>query len=526
MRAQCSSCEEFNLHDHTHTFLKIRTPIPLINDVYQFIPAPPPRLLELRALGNGPSTATPTTVQQQLDPRFVLHDRGIAAIQSPQTGTTYINAPSPAFVDSVNQFAFKLLHSIATSGYPCGIASANIYRCLMMAAAGSQGLNLDAFSRVLGFNTSEVSVYGAIKDIVQLDEYCKPNPRSTPVAAAAAAGSDIELDISSSIWYGKSFLIEPIWAGAMSTVFKATLAPQDARAMNLWVHEKTRGKIAGLVAEEEVSDVDIKLVTSLYFKAKWAVPFERSNTRVDRFRSFGSDHTDSWAGGMPCHMMHRTSEILYWEDNIAQMCVLPYKNGNTKPHHSPFLPLSAGAAGAADASPTWNAAIILPKTPGVGSVLAILSHFSASPSVLRPLLVTSHSDTTSGQSWSLKPTFLHLSLPRFTLKQSTDISEPLFNLGLRPICRPSPDFAPISRSQPAYVTNIKHDLFVEVNEEGTEVAVVTSSGVFGSAASAMRVPVAMRVDRPFLFFVFDAGTGVVLCSSVVSEVGKGEQEKG
>ncbi|EEH49956.2 uncharacterized protein PADG_06035 [Paracoccidioides brasiliensis Pb18] len=423
MHAQCSSCEEFNLHDHTHTFLKIRTPIPLINDVYQFIPAPPPRHLELGAPGHGPSTATPTTVQQQhqqhqqqhLDSRFVLHDRGIAAIQSPQTGTAYINAPSPAFVDTVNHFAFRLLYSIATAGYPCGIASANIYRCLMMAAAGSQGLNLDAFSRVLGFNTSEVSVYGAIKeDIVQLDEYCKPNPRSTPVAAAAAAataGSDIELDISSSIWYGKSFLIEPIWAGAM------------------------RGEIAGLVAEEEISDVDIKLVTSLYFKAKWAVPFERSNTRVDRFRGFGSDHTDSWAGGMPCHMMHGTSEILYWEDNIAQM---------------------------SDASPTWNAAIILPKTPGAGSVLAILAPFSASPSTLRSLLVTSHSDTAS------------------------DISEPFFNLGLRPICRPSADFAPISRSQPAYVTNIKHDLFVEVNGEGTEVAAVTSLGVFGGAASAMR----------------------------------------
>ncbi|KGY14930.1 hypothetical protein PABG_12207 [Paracoccidioides brasiliensis Pb03] len=198
---------------------------------------------------------------------------------------------------------------------------------------------------------------------------------------------------------------------------------------------------------------------------------------------------------MPCHMMHRTSEILYWEDNIAQM---------------------------SDASPTWNATIILPKTPGAGSVLAILAPFSASPSTLRSLLVTSHSDTASGQPWSLKPTFLHLSLPRFTLKQSTDISEPLFNLGLRPICRPSADFAPISRSQPAYVTNIKHDLFVEVNEEGTEVAAVTSLGVFGGAASAMRVPVAMRVDRPFLFVVFDAGTGVVLCSSVVSEVGKGE----
>ncbi|KGY14931.1 hypothetical protein PABG_12208 [Paracoccidioides brasiliensis Pb03] len=232
MHAQCSSCEEFNLHDHTHTFLKIRTPIPLINDVYQFIPAPPPRHLELGAPGHGPSTATSTTVQQQhqqhqqhqqqhLDSRFVLHDRGIAAIQSPQTGTAYINAPSPAFVDTVNHFAFRLLYSIATAGYPCGIA-------------------------VLGFNTSEVSVYGAIKDIVQLDEYCKPNPpRSTPVAAAAAAaaaaGSDIELDISSSIWYGKSFLIEPIWAGTMNTVFKATLAPQDARAMNLWVHENSRG---------------------------------------------------------------------------------------------------------------------------------------------------------------------------------------------------------------------------------------------------------------------------------------------
>jgi serpin B len=48
----------------------------------------------------------------------------------------------------------------------------------------------------------------------------------------------------------------------------------------------------------------------------------------------------------------------------------------------------------------------------------------------------------------------------------------LVNLGLCPTFKPSDDFAPISTG-PLMISRVTHDLFLEVNEEGTEMAAVT-----------------------------------------------------
>jgi serpin B len=61
-----------------------------------------------------------------------------------------------------------------------------------------------------------------------------------------------------------------------------------------------------------------------------------------------------------------------------------------------------------------------------------------------------------------------------------------------------------------FVSEVKHKTFVEVNEEGTEAAAVTSVGV---GTTAMREPPQrfnMVVDRPFFFAIRDDRTGVVL----------------
>jgi serine protease inhibitor len=68
------------------------------------------------------------------------------------------------------------------------------------------------------------------------------------------------------------------------------------------------------------------------------------------------------------------------------------------------------------------------------------------------------------------------------------------------------------------INRVTHDVFIEVNEEGTEMAATT---VVGKKKRRKVETVEMRVDRPFLFLVFDGRTGLVLCSVVVSEVEDG-----
>ncbi|KLJ13084.1 hypothetical protein EMPG_11950 [Blastomyces silverae] len=520
----CSSCEELNPHDHKHTFLKIRIPIPGAVDTFPFIPAPlslhhavpSPGIIDTANPNTNPIAST--TPQQ----RGWFHQPGlhpeVPLSRGPSLPRQLHVRPDLAplsFIDTVNQFGFRLQSQYMLTQKKCsnGVAAANIYRCLMMAAAGSEGINMNAFAEVLGFDASSDALGVTVQNIVRLDKYCKPCPTKD--------GGAVELAIGSSVWPGKSIGIEPLWAKQMEQMFEATIAPQEVHAMNAWARESTRGKIRSVVGEEAMSDQDIKLMTSLYFKAKWDVPFDPYKTYPGAFFGFDEEalaKSGVTRSGMHCSMMQRTSDILYMEDNVAQMCVLPYQtkdNNMNKPQPSPFLPSHPnptsltifgndnGDTNGSPIKPAWNAAIILPKIPGAKPILDILSHFSTFPSTLRTVCV--------------KRTYLHLTLPRFTLKQSADLSELLFKLGLRPVSHPSPYFSPMTPSKYAYISSIKHDLVVEVNEKGTEVAAVTTIGVFGAAAPT-RVPVEMKVDRPFLFLVFDSRSGSVLCSAVISEV--------
>ncbi len=55
------------------------------------------------------------------------------------------------------------------------------------------------------------------------------------------------------------------------------------------------------------------------------------------------------------------------------------------------------------------------------------------------------------------------------------------------------------------VSEIKQKTFVEVNEEGTEAAAVTSVGIYAPSG-----PPSFYADRPFLYMIRERSTGVIL----------------
>jgi serpin B len=71
------------------------------------------------------------------------------------------------------------------------------------------------------------------------------------------------------------------------------------------------------------------------------------------------------------------------------------------------------------------------------------------------------------------------------------------------------DFSGIARVEPdrLFIDFVKQDAFVDVNEEGTEAAAVTTVGI--GVTSAPQV-VEFRVDRPFLFAIRERLTGALL----------------
>lgn len=57
----------------------------------------------------------------------------------------------------------------------------------------------------------------------------------------------------------------------------------------------------------------------------------------------------------------------------------------------------------------------------------------------------------------------------------------------------------------AFISNVKHKTFVDVNEEGTEAAAATSVEIGDTSA-----PQRLAVDRPFLFAIRENLSGAIL----------------
>ena len=107
-------------------------------------------------------------------------------------------------------------------------------------------------------------------------------------------------------------------------------------------------------------------------------------------------------------------------------------------------------------------------------------------------------------------------MPRFEFESQFRLAETLKALGMGDAFDPSrSDFSGIdARSCAAgddpclYVEDVVHQAFVSVDEAGTEAAAATA--VLMSIESAGPPPVAVAIDRPFVFLIRDRATGAIL----------------
>jgi len=110
-----------------------------------------------------------------------------------------------------------------------------------------------------------------------------------------------------------------------------------------------------------------------------------------------------------------------------------------------------------------------------------------------------------------------LALPRFKLDYDVLLNDPLQALGMRQAFDShNADFSAMA-DEPLFVSEVKQKSFVEVNEEGTEAAAVTTVTMRAMAVFRPEKPFEMIVDRPFLFVIGDNSTKSVLFMGIISD---------
>ncbi|MCD6155465.1 MAG: serpin family protein [Candidatus Atribacteria bacterium] len=238
--------------------------------------------------------------------------------------------------------------------------------------------------------------------------------------------------------------------------------PQTVALINQWVREKTYGKISKIL--DQLSDWDVLvLLNAVYFKGKWEYTFDATNTQPLPFYSS--------QGTQDIPTMWQKGSFDYFENQTLQAIRLPY------------------------ADERFSMYIFLPRAQ----------------EGLQELLTALTADSLINWIQSMEEREGEIYLPRFRLSFERSLNATLQNLGMRLAFDPqNADFGAMLPIPPnVFLSEVKHKSILEVNEEGTTAAAVTSV-IVGITAILPEERFVMRVDHPFLLLIRDEESGLFL----------------
>ncbi|MDX2230968.1 MAG: serpin family protein [Leptolyngbyaceae cyanobacterium bins.349] len=282
------------------------------------------------------------------------------------------------------------------------------------------------------------------------------------------ADPKVQLAIANSLWARQGVPFKPDFIQRNQQFYQAKLTelnfadPRAVATINGWVNQTTRGKITEIVDQLSPDDVMV-LINAIYFKGNWTRQFNPQQTKSEPF--YLAD------GNSKKHpFMLQRGEYRYFDAPSFQGVMLPYGDRQR-----------------------LSMVILLPKQ-------------TSNLAELQRNLVATNWDTWMNQFRTRQGT---IQIPRFKLEYEVELSRILSQLGMAKAFSRQANFSGISQI-PTQIDEVKHKTFVEVNEEGTEAAAVTSIGIRATAAIPMTEPFQMKVDRPFFCAIRDNQTGAIL----------------
>jgi len=377
--------------------------------------------------------------------------------QSPSSSQPIdISEAEKALIESDNEFGLKLFQQInaAQGDSNLFISPLSISMALGMTLNGADGTTREAMEQTLelsGLTPEEINQ--SYRHLIDLLTGLDPK---------------VQFDIANSIWYAL-YLPEPEAAfiqccqqyfDALVTGLDFTL-PEAAPTINAWVNENTNGRIEEIVDDPIDPSICMFLINAIYFKGSWVYQFDESQTEDELFYLLDGSTTT-------CQLMSQKAVHGHLFNDDFSAVDLPYGGGSYS--MTLFLPEQ-------HRNPNDLIAQMNPE-----NVTAWLSQFT--------------SDS------------VDVFIPRFKLEYFRELKDDLCALGMGIAFDPSQaDFRNMYSAMQVWISKVKHKTFVEVNEEGTAAAAVTSVEMEYTAIPETPV---FRADRPFVFMIRENETGTIL----------------
>ncbi len=279
----------------------------------------------------------------------------------------------------------------------------------------------------------------------------------------------VTLTSANSVWLHSGAEILPSYLETLSGNYGAIARVRDFNdkkvpgEINAWCSENTAGRIPSIVGSIDPSTI-LMLLNALYFKAPWSSPFNEENTYEEEFHGVNSD--------VKRPFMHRFAKMSYYEKDGYKAVRIPYQGGH------------------------FRMVVVLPPKGSNPKEAAI----AADPSMFL-------------QDTGFEYPEVSLSLPKFTFDNQLSLVSILKSMGIKSAFRGA-DFSRMTKADVA-VSSVIQKCFIEVNEEGSEAAAVTSITVGLTAMPGPRPePKVMKVDRPFIFAITDTKDNIYFIGRV------------
>lgn len=372
-----------------------------------------------------------------------------------------------------NTFASDLFAAVKSDEPNKTLSSVSAQYALGLLQAGSQGTTREQLARLL---------YG-----VDFDDWNR-------VLSTTDGGPVVE--VANSIWFDTSVTPDPAYLAAVKEQFdarseKLDLSSQSAvNTVNAWVKDKTHGLIGSILDQPLGDDAAAVLLNALYFKGDWAIPFDANATYDQTF-------TGASGGRAQVPFMHDTRHGMQYIDSDDCMGVaLPYAGGSN-------WDIPQGAEDGFVPYPTnngWWMIVLLPKEGTSAESLA--------------------GKNFDGLMGDAQDAYVRLSLPKFTVEGSYDLTQPLKDLGLTAAFAGGRDFDPMGKSAkgPLSLSRVIQKTYLQVDEKGTEAAAVTGAVMKTTSVLIEEEPINLTFDRPFLCCLWNTQISQPLFLSVVNEL--------
>ena len=290
----------------------------------------------------------------------------------------------------------------------------------------------------------------------------------------------VTLSVADSLWVdNRRATLRPDYVKQTQAWYDAEMVdldfsnPSAVTRINSWASKETHDRIPKVIDRVEPATLAL-LLNAVYFKGEWTHKFDKAQTQQ-------RDFTLASGAVKQVPRMAQSGRFDYFETPDMQAIRLAFGTGDLV--MEVLLPAKSSSLGALEAA----------LTP---------EHWT-------------------GWQTQYVPRPGKIELPRFELNSHYRLNEPLQNLGMtRAFHADGPDAAQLAdmfsaapgqaRAGNFYISWVLQSTYWKVDEEGSEAAAVTTTGVRAAALARPEEPFQMIVDRPFFCAIEDRRSGALL----------------